>query len=1065
MNLRRAVGLLVAVWMCGAAAPHWAQVTTATLYGIVQDQSGAAVPGTNVTLTHEATAAVRQAVTDETGEFVFTALPVGTYTLKIEKPGFRAYVRKGIELAAAQNVRQTHALEVGELTQAVTVESAAPLVNTVSAEQRESLSTLQVRELPLSRRNVTNILRLSSGVDTGQGSIRINGQGKSGAGVTVDGTDANANPSEGRALAQYGERNYIDVMSIEAVQEVQLMRGILQAEYGGVISGQVNLISKSGSNQWHGSLFENYRSHLFNARNPFAVNRGSDGSLLPKNREVFNQFGGSLGGPVLRDRAFFFFTYEGYRESTFQRVTGTVPTAKLRSTIAASLPFAETKILLDTLPLPTLPILRSGGAIDENIGTFEGAGLRQSTENHFVIKGDLLATKSSNLTVAYTRNRPFGLNPSFYLNGANDRTFDYLQDRLTFQYVLSRASWVSETRVGYNHSDMLRLDRFLTFKDPKTPEKVEWQRRVSRLGIQGIGTWGSAEVWDMDGTTYSLDQKISRHLGRHLFKFGGRFFWITGSRTNPENPSYAFNNLTDLQANLPGTVNISYGSHGPHHSRMYEFGFFGQDDFRVSSKLVLNLGLRYDFYSNNVVHPTGSVPVVIKNLSPPTDLRKFDFGPPRPFDNPIEHDRWVNLGPRLGFAYDFDGKGKTVVRGGFGVLFAGQVPALLRQSVAHPVVPFRIILSQNEAQRLGIRYPTYAEDTLPIVQQDVASSGRELVFSVLDPQLQNPYTMNFQLNVQRSLGQDLMLEAGYVGVRGVKFPMHRRFNLPDRLTGERPNPRIIPGGYYVDNSESTVYHSLQTSLRKRFARSLSFDFHYTYGQALAFVGGDVGVYYGTDATDQIQDFFNLAIERGPATGDVRHRLIGDTIYQVPELKTWRFAPLRHALGGWQISGILTARSGAPVLITQSCANSYHCRPDYVGGNPVLEQPIEAGTCRAGGRCDLQYINTAAFKPVAVVGGVAIRPGTAGKSLVRAFGSWGVDLSLAKNFKITEGTRLQFRADMFNALNHVNLGGPSSGCGNPATGPNNSVICSTSSFGRISSAGGMRSMQMGLRLQF
>ncbi|HEY9434232.1 MAG TPA: TonB-dependent receptor [Blastocatellia bacterium] len=1053
MKLRWTVVSLAIALMLILAGIGLSQVTTATLYGIVQDQSGSVIAGAQITLTHEATAAVRQTTTDETGEFVLTALPVGAYALKIEKRGFKAYVRTRIELAASQNVRQTHALEVGELTQSVTVESSAPLVNTVSAEQRESLDSHKVGELPLSRRNVTNILRLSSGVDTGLGSVRINGQGKSGAGVTVDGTDANSNPSEGRAMAQYGERNYIDVMSIEAVQEVQLMRGIMAAEYGGVISGQVNLISKSGSNQWHGSLFENYRSHLFNARNPFAVNRRSDGSMSPKNREVFNQFGGSLGGPVLRDRAFFFFTYEGYRESAFQRVTGTVPTAKLRSDILRALPFQESNILLDTLPLPTLPIIRAGGVPDADLGTFEGAGQRASTENHIVIRGDLLVTKSSNLTVTYTRNTPYGLDPQYNLNGANDRVYDYYQPRLTSQYVFSRGPWVAETRFGYNHQDMLRLDKFFTFKDPKTPEKIEWQRRVARLSIQGLNTWGAAEVWDMEGTTYSVDQKLSRHLGRHLFKFGGRYVRSVGSRTNPENPLYTFNNLADLEANIPGTVNITFGSHGPHSSRMFEFGFFGQDDFRVNSRLVLNLGLRYDFYSNNVVKPTGDVPVGIVNLSPATDLRRFNFGPPRPLDNPVEHDGWANLGPRLGFAYDFDGKGKTVVRGGFGVLFAGQVPALYRQSVAHPVVPFRIIYSRAEAQRLGIRYPFYAEEVLPIAERDVAASGRKLIFSVLDPKLQNPYTMNFQLNVQRSLTADLMLEVGYVGVRGVKFPLHRRFNLPDRVTGERPNPQLIPGGFFVDNSESTVYHSLQTSLRKRFTRGLSFDAHYTYGKALAFSGGDVGVYYGTDVNENvIQDFFNLATDRGPSTGDVTHRFIGDTIYRMPELKDWGFAPLRHALGGWQVSGIFTARSGSPVFITQSCSNSYHCRPDYVGGNTVLKERVETGTCRAGGHCDIQYINTAAFNLVPVNQGMAVRPGTAGKSLVRTPGAWNVELSLAKNFKITEKKTLTFRADMFNALNHVNLGGP-----------NGSI--NSSQFGRISGAGGMRSMQMGLRFQF
>src|SRR5262249_952691 len=169
----------------------------------------------------------------------------------------------------------------------------------------------------------------------------------------------------------------------------------------------------------------------------------------------------------------------------------------------------------------------------------------------------------------------------------------------------------------------------------------------------------AAEVWDMEGSTYSFDQKVSRHLGRHLFKFGGRYVRTVGSRTNPENPSYTFNDLTDLAANIPGTVNITFGSHGPHSSRMFEFGFFGQDDFRVNSRLVLNLGLRYDFYSNNVVKPTGDVPVGIVNLAPATDLSRFNFGPPRPLDNPVEHDGGVNLGPRFGFAYDFGGKAQT----------------------------------------------------------------------------------------------------------------------------------------------------------------------------------------------------------------------------------------------------------------------------------------------------------------------------------------------------------------------------------------------------------------------
>ncbi|MGH9338135.1 MAG: TonB-dependent receptor [Acidobacteriota bacterium] len=1046
----------VAVLLLVSTPIIWAQVTTANLYGIVTDQTGAVLPGVDVTLTNQGTGNVRSRVANDVGEFVFELLPVGTYTLHIEMPGFKIFVKSGIRLTAGQSIRETYVLEVGEVTETVTVEGGTTLISTASTEQRETLDSIKVRELPLSRRNVTAILALSTGVDVGGGSVRINGMGKSGAVVTVDGTDANSNPSEGRAMAQYGGRNYIDVMSIEAIEEVQLLRGILPAEYGGAISGQVNLISKAGTNSFHGSLFHNYRSHIFNARNPFVVSRREDGSKIDQPREVFNQYGGSVGGPVLTDRAFFFFTFEGYRESQFQRVSMNVPTPKLRSEILSALPFPATRLLLATLPLPSVER-------DEDIGRFEGVGLRERSEDHFVVRGDYLLADNSNLAVTWTRNRPFGLDPRAYLNGSNDRTYDYAQDRLSFQYVTGNPLWASETRFGYNHQDMSRLDHIFTIQDPDNPENVEWQRRIPRMSIRRIGGWGSGEVWLMDGTTYSLDQKVSRHMGQHLIKFGGRYLLNGGSRTNPENPSYAFNSKEDMFLNLPNTAVFSYGSHGPHDSRQYEFGFFLQDDWRVTPKLMLNLGVRYDFFSNNVVTSDGPVEVVVKNYELPateSDWRMFKFGPRRPFDRPTEHDAGLNLGPRIGFAYNVDGRGKTILRGGFGTLFAAHVPAIYRQSTAHPIVPFRIRWSQSEAEALGVNFPMYAEDTLPIAIRDTEEGGVEFGFSAIDPNLQAPYTMHYQLNVQRQVAGDLMWEVGFVGNRGVKFPMHRRINLPDRITGERPNPTFILGGpYYVDNSESTVYSSLQTSLRKRFSNNLSFDIHYTWGQAFAYTNGDVGVYYGTDAQDNVQDFWNLAIERGNPTFDAKHRLIADWIYQLPFLSDWGNPVLRHTLGGWQISGIFSARTGEPRIVSQSCPH-YACRPDYVPGqDPVFddwkqqELPDSRCTSNLGARCDVQYLNLAAFQEVPESDtGIAIRPGNVSRSFVREPGRWSVALALAKNFRIREGMNLQFRMDMFNAFNHVNLGGLNTNI-------------SGNNPGRLDSAGGMRSMQAVVRLGF
>lgn len=1040
----------ISLLLLALGAVAWSQVTTATFYGIVNDSSGAVVPGATVTLTHQDTNASATRTSDAAGEFAFDFLRVGTYRLRIEAPGFKRYEQTGIDLVAGQQVRQTYVLQIGAVTETVQVEATTPLVNTVSAEQQQTFETLKVTELPLGRRNISSIVRLASGVDMGANrSVRINGVGSNGTGISVDGTDANGYPEQ-RGMSQYGSRNYIDVMSLDAVQEVQLVRGILPAEYGSVVGGQVNMISRSGTNNFHGSAFENYQSHVLNARNPFVAARRADGSLLPKPRTVFNQFGGSLGGPVIRERLFAFGAYEGYRESNSARVNGTVPTTAYRAEILRALPFAATRAMLDTLPLPNSPI-------NDDIGRFEDIRNLTSRENHVLAKGDFRLTPLSNLAFTYTRMRPFGLEPRYNVNGLNDRTYEYKQDRYTASFTTGRANWTSESRFGANLSDMARLDFYFTLKDPLNQTEIApWGRSLPRISIGGPSGFGAggAEIWDMDGQTYSVDQKISRHMGRHSLKFGGKYMFYGGFRSNPENPAISFQNKADMLANIPNQVVPSFGS-PPFKSRMYEIGAFFQDDFRVNPKLVLNLGLRYDYYSNMVAKPTTDVPAGFFNLSPPTDWTRLNFGPARDPDNPYEHDPWVNLGPRFGFAYNPDAQGKTVIRGGYGVLFSPQMPGVVRQAVAHPVVPFRVRWSLAEARDLGLRWPAYNDDLRTVVERQVARTGVIFPFSAFDPGLQNPYTMNYQLNIQRSLTPTLMLETGYVGVRGVKFILHRRVNLPDRITNVRPNPNVIFGGpYYVDNSQNMVYNAWQTSLRKRFSRGLTFDAHYTWGKGLGVTGGDIGAYYGADADIRIQDFDNPRADRGPNTGDAKHRFLADWVYELPRFAGTRFA--RHIIGGWQVSGIFQSRSGEPANVSQDCASEWHCRPDVASSNMILDNWKEtpSGRCVAGARCFIQYINKTAFVPVPVNSQtrIAIRPGNAANGIIRGPATWSVDLSLAKNFKLRENIMLKFGAGMFNLLNHVNYGGP-----------NGNVNSAT--FGEITGAGGMRVIQLNARIFF
>ena len=1047
MCIRR--GLSVASFYALITAAALAQVTTANFYGTITDSTGAVVPAATVTLLHDGTGTLVTRKSSATGEFGFDFLRIGTYTLRIEAQGFKRYESKNIGLVAGQAVRETFALEVGALTDTVSVEGSAPLVSTASSEQSQTFEAQKVTELPLARRNVSGVLRLSPGIDIGTGrSPRINGLGASGTGISVDGTDANSNPEQ-RSIAQYGNRNYVDVMSIDAVEEVQMVRGILPAEFGGVVGGQVNLISKSGTNTWHGSLFENYQTHLLNARNPFTAAYDANGNSIPKPRTVFNQFGSSVGGHIIRNKAFVFAAYEGYRESASRRVTATTPTPSYRAEILRALPFPEMGTILGTLPLPNSPI-------NDDVGRYDGIRNALSRDNHVLIKGDYRVTKSSNFAVTYTRLRPFGLDPA--VDPSNDRTYNYTQDRYTGSYIIGTTSWTFESRFGANINTMARLDQYLLMKDPKNAtERFQWGRSLPRLGVSGTSGFSAdaAEIWDMDGQVYSFDQKVAHQAGKHTFKLGARYAFNGGFRNNPENPNISFQNKADFLANIPNAVTPSFGSPS-FTAHMYEIGVFMQDDWRVSNRLVLNLGLRYDSYSNMVARPTTSNAVGFYNLTPPTDWNKFNFGAVMDPNNPYNSDRWVNLGPRVGFAYRVDSEGKTVVRGGFGVLYSPQMPGMVRQAVAHPVIPFRVSWSLDEARNLGLKFPAYNDDMAAIVERQSSTSSVRFPFSAINPGLQNPYAMHYQFNIQRELTSSLMFETGYVGVRGVKFILHRRPNLPDRLTGIRPNPDLVFGGYYVDNSQNSTYNAWQTSIRKRFSHSLSFDAHYTWSKGLGITGSDIGAYYGSD-NDQvnIQDFNNPRADRGPNQGDSGQRFVADWIYELPHL-TSANSLIKQAFGGWEVGGILTARTGSRLIISETCASNWFCRPDYAGGATIIDNWQQANTtrCTVGARCTVQYLNRAAFTlvPVDPNSRIAIRPGNLGNGAVRGPGSWSGDLSLSKNFRFSERLNLQVRADMFNATNHVNLSDPSTGL-NGAT------------FGEISSAGSMRVIQLNGRLRW
>ncbi len=1025
------VSLFVLTLIVGWTGTSWAQVTTANFYGTVTDPTGAVIPDATVTLIHEGTRATVTKTTNIGGEFVFDFLRVGGYTLRIEARGFKRYESKGIELTAGQQIRQTFVLEVGAVTETVNVEGTAPLVSTAAAQQLQTFESLKVTELPLGRRNYASILMIGTGVTSSGDSVRMNGIGRNGTVFSVDGTDAGGNP-EGRNSSMYQpgsvRSNYIDIMSIEAIQEVNTIKGIVPAEFGYAVGGQVNLLTKSGTNRWHGSLFENFQAENLNARFQF---------LRTKPALTFNQFGGSLGGPIKHNKIFIFGVYEGYREKAFRLVQGNVLTQRFREEVLRAQPAYNA--LLQFFPLPNRP-----HAPEATIGLFLDAASSSASDNHADVKGDIQLAATSRLSLSYSRGRPSLATPRIYLNHANDRDFLNWQERGTASFITGGANWTSETRFGYNLVDMERWDRLFKRTDPPgVKEEFPLARRINRIITDfGFGT-DDIELFLMEGGSWNLDQKYARHAGKHSLKFGGNYMRHCCQRTNPEAPWFIYATPQDLLNNVPREATPTFGS-GDFRARMYEFGFFAQDDWRLKPNLVLNLGLRYDLFSNLVAKGTkGFEESGFYNPDGLSVDGRFLYGPIRPKDNPYEPDRWVNLGPRFGFSYNPDGKGRTVIRGGFGTIFSNQVLAVTWQSINFTqVIPFRIRYSRADAARLGMRYPMNNLQFRAIAEAEHQRTGRIDPFSIFNPHLQNPYSMHFTLGIQRELTPNLMLETALAGNRGVRFIMHRWANQVDRITGLRPNP-LLGEPYYVDHSQQTVYTSWQTSLRKRYSRNLTGSLHYTWGKSLSTGGGDLGAYYQGDNFSRTQDFLNIKADRGPSTGDITHYFVSEWLYELPRFSSLGNGVARQALGGWQVSGIVLARTGEPLVIGQSGAVREN-RPDYIGGAAVNKDYTKT----------LQYLNRAAFAmvPINRTSGATIRPGNVGNGAVRGPGMWNLDFSLAKNFSLTEQFKLQLRTDMFNVFNHTNL-----------TGVDTTI--NSRRFGELTNTSGARVIQLNARLSW
>ncbi len=492
--MRRRIGTVLGLLvLLGSLA--YSQRTTATLLGIVKDPSGAGVPAASLRLIDEAMGSRFAAETDQTGSFTMSFIPVGTYRIEAEAKGFKTYRNSDIVLSAGQQLQLTISLEIGMSTESVVVTAEAPLVENANATQSDRMTRLQLSELPQGRRDFAQLLGLQNGYRPSRdGLIQFNGLASGGNSVTVDGTDGSSD-SETPSTSMFQGFNFISVVSQEAIQEVAVSKSAMSAEIARTYSTNINVITRSGTNQFHGSLFELWQNDILNAKNAILT------ASQPKPVVRFNQFGGSLGGPVKKDKLFFFFTYEGYRMSNQSLQTGQVPTPEFRAAAVRAVP--DYKAVLDLFPQPTEPYAPAA-----TVAVYRGNRPSQATDNHWVGRGDYRINDNNLLTARYIRDTPENISPRYM---QNPRTYIGATDALNVNWIRSSSRWTNEARFGHNRNQTDRVDEIHT-KGP-----------IPAVEVQGLfDTQG--EVLRINGSSTSLEELVSLNVGRHSIKFGGIYF-------------------------------------------------------------------------------------------------------------------------------------------------------------------------------------------------------------------------------------------------------------------------------------------------------------------------------------------------------------------------------------------------------------------------------------------------------------------------------------------------------------------------------------------------------------
>jgi hypothetical protein len=997
------------------------QLTTATVSGTVTDASGAAIPSASLRLENVSRAVAREAVSGTDGRFSFDFVAVGTYRLTVSQSGFNTTVRSGLELSAGQVVDMPIQLEIQQQTQTVEVAAEAAALDTTTAEQVAALNSSQVHDLPVAHLDWSNLLADSTGAtkppavttlnstSPGGSGVNINGLPSAGYNFTVDGTNA-SNNTVFTAFNVYQGVSLINTVNNDSIEEVSTARGTPPASVGGGMSGNINIVTRGGTNQYHGSVHELNEVSVFDARNQF---------LAVRPRTTFNDYGGSIGLPVLKNKLFFFGSYEGAKLTTSKAITGGVPSPYLIGIAPAE--YAPLFALFPKAPQPANAIATTS--------QYFGAGSNSQKDANGVYRFDYYINSSNIIAVRYIRSRPTANSPAIL--AANPRNYFDKGDAANVSYTRSSAHWTENTRVALNVVNMDRVDALLS--DPN-------------FGNVTFG-WSSAGSKDLHwwGNYATLQEAVAYVHGRQTIQFGGIVERTRALEVQITPTSISYASLSQFLSNTPNSFTLALHSfpagQQPWTNTRFQYGEYFQDDVRLTKELTLNLGVRYDIFT---------VPVEIQNrvfnryIDPNNPQLGPGFGPiVHQFFNP-DHTQFQ---PRVGLAYNLFGRGLTVLRAGFAKMSMGPTfyETVTEDYQLGPSLPFAVSMNQAQTQASGLKYPFnatgYVAELTQLQGAGVISSNLP-VTAAINLHFPDPYSLQWMFGIQQTLPWGMTLEAAYNGNRGLHENFAETLNQPNRVTGVAPVANFGKILLLTDDDRSK-YAALQVNIRKRLQRGLLFAWGLTWARVSAFGAAE------NLEQSAPQDPYNFHADYGPAPFDIRVRSVTHAIWDVP-LTKWTRTTGRAAnllLDGWQISGVFSAQTGLPANVTNAASANGTDRPDAAGGgiSPYL----------SGYRTGIhQYLNPAAFTtiPISALSGEQIRTGNLSNEAVRIPGLENLDLTLAKSFPVTERVHLQVRADTFNTLNHTNLSGLVT------------TINNTSTFGQLTTATA-RTMQLGARLSF